>query len=1015
MADINTYALGLEFQMQIEPALASIDRLLSATEKLQSKLVKTSDSLSPTGDAIIEWQMFAKPIEYMDLLVGNLEQQYVQLMTAEQNLATSMFNSEEAATEAHKAIFKLKHGITETEEAITKLKKEWKEWPKLFDEQRENMSNITADYDVFKRSVDKQRDAIKAQNAEFSRVFNTIMGVTDETKQLNQVISAAVGPLGLLSSVLVFLGIGLRDVIKMQDAYAKLTFVAIGGQEAMIDSTNKLRASVGATTEESIRTLKALAEAGFRAEHDISTLADTTYKFSIATGVSEAAAAKYQRQIVAIGGNATLAKQSLATFAAVIKSTGLTAAEAEGLMSGFNRMMLRMRLFGKSTDDFAKTSTELGKLAGAFKSVGGSATSVNEQFDRMITEPLEMVKALGKLNIEMDENASTFEQLQAYLKGTSGLLAETTGMTDIERQKTLEARGVNADFAASFLLLQDRIGNSEDALNNYVKTLAQQPDLDKAWRDSTATLTKQLQQILVPILTIATTIGSILVPALTKLAEIISYVTTGFGQWWKDLQDNHPNLSLVISILATGIGVAIGLGAAIAISVKWFGSLVGMLKGVLAPFKAVSSVMAASKTAAVGAGTGVKSFMINFAEGLKAMGSPQAMKGAITLGILAVMVGGTLLLMAIAMKEFGLSAKDMLAGAAALVIAAGAMVVMAYAVQIVSKAGPQAALGAAILIGVVLALGAATLMAGIGMGLMAKGFAELFKAIPDITTFLVVIGGLVIAMPTLAVGIAFLGLSIMASAPFILMGFGMLFASAMLALIINPIFAEFAGTISLISTSLNAINPNMGMALLDLAAGITGFMFALMGIAAGGAVSSIGSLFGVKSPLKQAEEIADAMRTIAEPAAMLSGAVGRIATIGDVFKPFVDSILGRRDEIAEAAVFISSIASQLESARKTIDGTTAGLGLVIPIKFAEPVRKPIITEDTARNIREERNQSNLVRGTEDMKTAINKVSEHLENSGGIAVLTELLKVWLPKIAKPEDTSPGLSSAANQWM
>jgi hypothetical protein len=262
----------------------------------------------------------------------------------------------------------------------------------------------------------------------------------------------------------------------------------------------------------------------------------------------------------------------------------------------------------------------------------------------------------------------------------------------------------------------------------------------------------------------------------------------------------------------------------------------------------------------------------------------------------------------------------------------------------------------------------------------------------------------------LALGIAFLGLSIISSAPFILAGFVMLAAAAVLGLVINPVFSEFAKVITALGAA--NINPGMGLALLGLAVGITGFMAALMGIAVGGAIGGIGALFGVKSPLKQAQEIAAAMAAIAAPASMLGNALGRIASIGDIFKPFIDSVLGRKDEIKMASQIITDLAKQVDGARKSI-GTGISPAFGPLIITAQPVRKPAITEDTARKMRDERNQSMLVKGSKETNDSLHKAIDKIEKLD-MKDIVELLKVWLPKIAQDDSGATGLSSSTTQW-
>jgi hypothetical protein len=135
--------------------------------------------------------------------------------------------------------------------------------------------------------------------------------------------------------------------------------------------------------------------------------------------------------------------------------------------------------------------------------------------------------------------------------------------------------------------------------------------------------------------------------------------------------------------------------------------------------------------------------------------------------------------------------------------------------------------------------------------------------------------------------------------------------------------------------------------------------------------------------------------------------------IGDVFGPFIDGILGRKDELMESAAILEELAERVEHARERIDIGPGFPFAPITLK-AEPTRKPLITEDTARKIREERNQALLVRGTEEMRDEMKKVGTKVGELD-VGDLIALLREWLPKIAKGQQDSGQLSSLANQWL
>lgn len=1014
MADINTYALGLEFQLQAQPALAAIDSLVSAAQNLQNvmKTAATSFASPETTKAIQQTNNLVEAKRDLGALIGSLAIKASEWNDISKQFGPTMAVSEQAMKQYTAMIVKnekeqskLNQKIQRLLELNKALQPQLKSQIKLIDNINDNMSDGKTTHEEQIKNLQSELDIYK-QFPFVNKILSLKKSLTKENVLLSAALVASAASVSLLKT-------GFDNIRKTQTDYMTVTYGVIGSQKDLIHYTNKLQMSLAATREEAVATMKALAEVGFNAgdvgKEGIEKLSEMNQKFSVVTGISAASTARFQREMVALTGNVGAAEEKLAQFAAIMNKTGMSASQSDSLMQTLSKSTLEWQ--GRfNAKEAADMTTTLFMYSAAANKAGGNSQAMAEQLILLSSESTKSLQLMARVGAQWDKNATGAQRMDTYLEAAQQRMNQYGGASHIAYDKLLEAAGGNATLAGTLQRMGVEAAKAGKSLKDYARGTAAGADLNKLFAEKTDTLDYKLKAIKAPLVGIANTLMGTLVPALTAILTPISNMALAFGKWFSDLQTNHPTIATLISGLAATVFGIIALAGPILLITKYFGGMIGMVKGIFMPLKAMSAAMTASKTAAMGAGPGVKSFLTSFAEGLKAMGNAQAMKGALTLGILAVLVGGTLLLLAVAMNKFGISAKDMLVGAAALVIAAGAMVIMAYAMKVISAGGPKMALAAAILIGVLLALGAATLMAGFGIGFMAKGFAELFKAIPDISTFLVVIGGLVLALPLLALGIAFLGLSIISSAPFILAGFVMLAAAAVLGLVINPVFSEFARVMTVLGAA--NINPGMGLALLDLAAGITGFMFALMGIAAGGAISGIGALFGVKSPLKQAEEIAAAMTAIAAPASMLGSALGKIASIGDIFKPFIDSVLGRKDEIKMASQIITDLAKQVDGARKSIGtGISPAFGpLVIT---AQPVRKPAITEDTARKMRDERNQSMLVKGSKETNDSLTKAVDKIDNIN-IGIYMPSIIELLKRIAQDDSGATGLSSSTTQW-
>lgn len=1013
MADINTYALGLEFQLLAQPAIDAVNNLVDSASKLQTSLTKAGKALNTSQNVeMLEWNREAQQALEMRITASmDTEEQYKRVL-AESGMAEAMSAK---AAEAHtEKVKEYRKQMLLAKDALQEFIDEHD--PAFFKDELKDMTKREKGLKIFEEQTKENTETLQKQLKPVKELGAWFGNLSSEAGQLVQVVTKLTGAYGAQGAVLFLIGNSIKNLMTIQDAYAKSTFKLIGSQKQFIDTTIRLKTTLGLSTKAALSSVQAIAKVGFSASKEgakgIEALTEANAKFNIATGVSTETTARFQRELGVLLGSNEEATQQLGELSQAMRMSGLSAEQAETLMSDLSKQMrtLAFDMNPKFATDYAK---ELVKLSAVFNRTGGSAEAAASQFNEIFATTQSRLAGFAKVGAAFDATASAAQNMDNYLEGAAKLVKQFAGNNEISTPIIMKALGVNEEFAESLRRAMVEADAAGKSMKEFRAGMTAGADLTRDAAEAQATLSQKLGILWHKFEAIWDKVSKYVIPVLEFLIDTITYVVDkviAFHDWLEELS---PTLTGVIDIaLLAGITI-IGLGTAIGGLGKIFGFLRTAVLGISAPMTAANTAMQASKAASLGAGTGVRAFLTNLGEGLKALGTPQAMKGAVTLGILTIAVAGTLLLVAYAMAKFGISGKDMILGATAMVIAAGAMVIMSFAIKALSNAGPKAALAGAIIIGVLLALGAATLMAGFGIGFMAKGFAELFKAIPDITTFVVVIAGMVLAMPLLAVGIAILGLSMMASAPLILAGFILMAAAAAIAYFVIPAFEDFAKSMMTISTALAGIGPDAGLRLLGLAAGITAFMAALLGIAAGGAVGGLGKIFGVKSPLEQAGEIAGAMNLLAAPASLLASSLDKIGKVGDIFKPFIDSTIGRKEELMAAVAMVTLIAGQVAAARKMMgEGAVAPFA---PIVFkAEPVKKPLITEDTARKIRDERNQSLMVEHTKNTNESIKKVADKLDQET-LKELVAFLKEWLPKLASGDKDSGGLASATNQWM
>jgi hypothetical protein len=1000
MPDINTYALGLELKLQFEPAMHAVDSLIGKVKSLQNIAVKAAQAIKASQGDTSSDEEFIKVKEQLSLMLdnyANIQEKY-KVTALDSNTAT--FLSEQATVAYSDALESVAKQQQAAEAQIHRFIKAHKEY-------KDELTEITEDkfvafsQKVTKNSqlIDKYTKNLRTHKDMMLAVMGGIKGLNKETQHLGSIISAAAGKFGVMGAVVLYLWSGFKNVVSMQDAYAKATFRSIGTTNELIASSNQLRMSFGASSDEAVATFTALAQAGFSAKDRISKLAEVNYKFSKITGISSDITALYQKRIVALIGSSEQATKNLTAIASAIRRSGLSAQEASGMMSQFNDTMLEVS-FLYNPQDAAELSVELIKLSGAVKGAGGNFQTMIGQLQPLLTDPLKAVAGFAKVNAVFDENATATENMNVYLVAASAKIKELGKQGKLSRSALADALGINKQFAGSLMLLDQKASEAGKGITEYYQAFDDTKNLDAQFSEATATLTEQLKMLLTPLLTVAAQIGSVIVPVLTEMITLIREST------------------VASAIFGAMIAAAMGVAFLVTIS-KAVGAVKGML-GVFNIFKGSMKVMADSTSSLTAErGVGMKSFFTNLAGGIGAMGTtPGVFPGIIALGLLAVVVGGTLLAVAATMKVFGISVADLVGAAVGLVVAAAAFYVLAAALVVL---GPVAVAVAPLLLPlslVFLAIGASVLMASFGISLMVKAFTELFKvALSDGWMFLTIIGTMTLLMYPLALGLYVLAAALVISAPAILAGFGMLFIASLMGLLIGPVLEKVGVALQNIGSAALSIGPGAGLALISLAAGITAFMASLMGIAVVGAAGGIASLFGVKSPLKQAEEIAAAMKAIATPASSLSGSLVKIGAIGDVFKPFIEGILGRKEEIKRAAAVLEDLALRVEAVKKSIgeDSVFAGFPSGPFTLKADPVRKPLITEDTARKIRDERAQYAMVTGTKDMKKAIDNIGDKMGgDSSSMGQLIELLKTWLPKLAKSDKDASSLTSMLNQW-
>jgi hypothetical protein len=1012
MADINAYALGLELQLQTAPAMDALNKFGAALKAIQKDMTGVAASFTPSASAAIQQE--TTMTEALRAAKASLSERMKRIQDAQQAAMFQGLSFAESVELQEKEIRKAGLAIKSAYEQLEKLSKLTRA---LTPDEKKLQEQLEKQLDAFEdigKQLNKDKDTYKNQNTFMQTMATNILGTSQSMKSLLQTISMVPAEFGKAGIAMALFAKGLADIIEMQTDYAPSTMRALGSQEELIRMTNRLRATLGVSAKVGVETFKALADAGFTAEHSLSEVAETNIRFSKSTGVSQGTVAEYQRRLEFLTGSSYAAEKSLDAMSNMIVKTGMDAKKAGELLNVMAQSVDALALY-YGTEQAKKYQKELVAIAGAEQKIAGR-TTLSTAFTKVLADPRARLE-LRRMGIVLKDSASASQNYMKVLHGLTNTQTRYRGNT-LALQSILRGTGMTEadinDAKAMLQIQKDRNLTDEQFIQGMVTGKGLVANSEDAWSD----LTTQLGRASEAFMSIFSSLAEDLGPILKTIAHVLGKVAGGIANVIEEMMKFGPT-----RILLKGLGVALGVVFSIkaVMMIKSFGTAI---MGVGKTLKALTGVASTAAKATEGAstalsggptaGAGIKTFMTNLAEGIKAFGDPKVLLGVLVLGVMAAVVGGTLIAVAVAIEKFNLSAADIGLAAGGLILASVAFYIMAAALAVL---GPVAAYVAPLLFPLAiafLAIGAAVTLAGLGIKLAAEGLVELFKVVIDGgLQFVGSIWALSFAFPLLAISIAALGASLVLAAPAILFGFGALLVAAGMAAIANPILADTGEAMMKIATAASLVRGGTGAGLLSLAKGITAFMGALMGIAAIGAAGQIASFFGVvKSPIAQAQQIAKAITTIMEPASRLSHAVGKLASVGDFMGPLLDSVLSHEEDIKRTLKILNETAEQLEKIDKVIGEGKLGIPLTIAATPAAPVKTPI-TEDTARKASDERQQAEMLRGNREIRNTLMKIENGVNDDVIMLALAAFLKEWLPKIAK-KDGQAGLASTFSQW-
>lgn len=985
-ADINAYALGLELQLQTKSALESLTELESHLKIIESRMVAVAPSALATTQmkkeaeatglsALKHYELFKanqdlhRINEEMKILTDQMSSSAGFLNTEFEEQAKKMQNLKEKYFSAHEA-------IKDMSESENKLSLEEMKWYK------QSIKNIT--------QIDKIKEAHESLTDEYDKQIKKLDIFTPLLSQLGLSTSTSTKFLsaynkGLLGATLAiaFLANGLKNVIAMQEMYSKTTFRALGSQQDLIESSNELRGTLGATNEQAMATFKALSEAGFRATDSISELAKANYMFSRSTGVSEGHTATYQRSLSFVGLTAHDATANLGRMSAAIRSSGMTAQEAGALIDQLSHSMLRLK-FGFDPKLAQGVTESITKFAAATKATQGDINAVTTMFTNLAEQPAKLQAVLGQLNL--DTTGDQFQRLNRLMEQGPEATKKFIAAQGEYGIMVMENMGLNIDAMRSIQGVGDAALKAHKSVKQFTGGFVEGADLTADFNNAMKTFKETMQRILSPILNIASTITSVLGPAIVAILTPLSMIASAIGKVISVI-DKIPVVSqlfkaAIMAMVLPPIFKSIG---AVPLLSKSFKGLFDVIKAGTPTLRGFTSLL----TAQLGAKKLLTKETLNLAKGLL-FGKTAAMTAST--GWKSIVEGATA--SAGAVGQAGVAAQA--AGGGFMSMGGGVL---------------RAAMGLArvhpILTAVVAAVGAA-------MFIVPKLF-EMFDS-GDKKSRALATALMVILSPLIVVYTAIRAVWTIMKAFFETITDALSDAFKPLVDLWDSFSGKTTKTVSIMEI-MNKAMAKLGQVAKAFFKIFSPVVWLIKGLGAiiGWVVDGIKKVINAFAPVVKFAEWA--IGKISKFLGLDEEASEQVQTTAQDMRTAYEKMWGTAEQQFEAAKDQYKLAG--DSMRETRALITPEIVRTVnpaymPVtKQAEPVITPTITDKTARAKTEEFNEK-MVNLNTLIKEAIEKMTTKVDNKASMAQLVELLKVWLPKIAEDKDKG-GLATAANQWL
>jgi len=1063
----------LGFGLHVTANQQPIDSLVDAVGRFETVITKVMEHIPELG-AELETEMAAVRTRIDEAAAGTklerfrAEQEWTQGLGKDylgmaKNIHTTAMSINELTNQAQQsdqAIRDASSGLdifnagTDAFNDQLKVLEQLEKKHKKFSEQIEfAKNNHPGLYDEIKRGAEKLEEYRKQLLDGKEATFGFIRGVNKTSKVLSNlgielygvdtaVMKMAAG-LGFWNSILHLVMNALKDVIALQDDYAKTSFEAAGGVNAMLDANAELQGRIGLTAQEASESVKALAAAGVRSEEDFSKAAVSMVKFTQATGASAGATAQFAKTAIVALGSAEEMEDTLGDLTGAMVAGGLSSEDMNSVLGILNKRLIGVS--GAYGADRAKEfASTMGLAAAQAKALGISSenlTSILEDLRSPVAAlESDMMVLYARAGVLQGALSGNLKPGEAFNKTMQQMATDMSGLGDkleIGEQMKLQAIwGKSADEVTElFGAFQDADGSAEKFLakqQDIKDTADENAKLNEKWADATNTLAKEFKQAVLPligliskglvpfveIVTFALKPISLMVDAFGLISDVfkelgkVMEVTNETGKAWNTvLKTLGVSLILFMSPLGMAGAAFFAIAGATKALIEWFGITDDTTKKVISVFGLLAGAATALYIKNITLGLSFKGLLswMNPMRLVKWVAGLWKTKAA-TAGVTAATQGMTAANKAAASTGSGLKSmanpKTILAIGALLLMLGGFVYILGQTAVALKKAGVSMKEFAGFMAVVV-----------IGVGILATVLVALAVVAGPVAPVLLAIGAAMLMIGA-AVGIAAAGIGYMAR------GFATLFESLSFERV--AMFGAFAGTLYMAAGGFVALGASM-LAVPAIIAGMAALSAAYLVFAA--ASRSLKWIVPVLNDLASAalgiRVLSAALVDMGIGLKMVTSAI-RSMEGGDMkgLDNLTQGILQRRKAIIDSADLIETQAQRVSAAVEMINNAKIAVAEGGPGDVADTaaLRRTVVGEQVVqvRNItgdvdrlRNQRDQEATVGRLDQLVSTMSHISSKLDQSTPYEI-GQLLEEWLPQIAQ-DDRSSFRNESSNNWM